>query len=43
MIVSVVPDLVSFIDNATDKPGVALGVHSHQEKRGLHACCFENV
>jgi len=19
------------------------GVHSHQEKRGLHVCCFENV
>src|SRR6266566_4607208 len=43
MIISVVPDLVPFIDNATDKLRIALRVHSHQKKRGFHVRCFEEV
>ena len=43
MIISVVPDLVPFVDDATNKIRVALCVHSHQEKRRLHICHFKNI
>src|SRR6266404_6416829 len=43
MIISVVPDLVSFVDDATDKPRVAFRVHSHEEEGRLYIRCFENV
>ncbi len=36
MIISVVPDLVSFIDNAADEAGVVLCVYTHEKKR-----CFD--
>src|SRR4030095_9496832 len=43
MIIRVIPDLVSFVDDAANKPGVTFGVHAHQEKRRFQVCCFENV
>ena len=43
MIVGVVSDLVSFIDDATNKPGVTFRIHSHQEKRRFYVRGFKNV
>src|SRR5438067_9297870 len=43
MIISVVPALVPFVDNATNKPLVTLGVHAHEEKRSFCVRRFENV
>src|SRR6266540_2130600 len=43
MIIGVVPDLVSFVDNATNKPRVPLGVYAHEEKGCFHVRGFENI
>src|ERR1700716_619496 len=43
MIICVVPDLVPFVDDATNKRRVTLRVYSHQEKRRLYIRCLENV
>src|SRR5467141_2992365 len=43
MIISVVPNLVPFVDNSPDEPGIFLGVHSDQKERGLCVCRFQNV
>ena len=43
MIISVVPNLVPFVDNSPDQPGIFLGVHSDQKERGLRVCRFQNV
>ncbi len=43
MIISVVPDLVSFIDNSADEAGVALGVRPDEKKRSLHVGSFQNI
>src|SRR4029453_15883091 len=43
MVIGVVPDLVSFVDDAVNKRRVTLCVYSDDEKRGLYVCCFENV
>src|SRR5206468_12937730 len=43
MIISVVSDFVSFVDDAAHKPRVAFRVHAYEEKCGFHICCLENV
>ena len=43
MIISVVPDLVPLVDNASNKRRITLGVHAHEEKRRFYICCFQNV
>src|SRR4029450_3229406 len=43
MVIGMVPDLVSFVDDPTDKRRVTLCVYSDDEKRGLYVCCLENV
>src|ERR1051326_1369634 len=43
MIVSVISDLVAFVNNATNKPRVPLRIYTHEEKRGLHIGGFQNI
>src|SRR4029450_11271552 len=43
MVIGMVPDLMSFVDDATNKRRVTLCVYSDDEKRGLYVCCFKNV
>src|SRR6516225_5253466 len=43
MIISVVPDLVPFINDATNKPRVTLGIYAHEEKRRFYVRRFENI
>ena len=43
MVIGVVPDLVSFVDDATNKPRVTFRVHPDDEKRGLYVCRFQDV
>src|SRR3954451_11786188 len=43
MVVSMVPDLVAFINNASNERGITLGVDAHQKERRLHVRCFKNV
>src|SRR5438105_7767982 len=43
MVIGVVPNLVSFVDDATNKRRVTLCVYSNHEKGRLDVCCFENV
>src|ERR1041385_4392027 len=43
MIISVVPDLVSFVDNPADEAGIMLGVCTNEKKRGLHVGPFQNI
>src|SRR5205823_5254408 len=43
MVIGMVSDLVSFVNDATNKRRVTLCVYSDDEKRGLYVCCFKNV
>src|SRR5512133_3500864 len=43
MVIGMVPDLVAFVDNATNKRRVTLCVYSDDKKRGLYVCCLKNV
>src|SRR3954447_26034188 len=43
MVIGMVPDLVSFINDATNEGRVTLCVYSNDEERGFYICCFENV
>ena len=43
MVIGVVPYLVSFVDDATNKRRVTLCVYSDDEKRGLYVCRSKNV
>ena len=43
MVIGVVPDLVAFINNATNKPRIAFRVYTHQEKRRPYVRRFENI
>src|SRR5215831_7055838 len=43
MVIGVVPDLVSFVDDAANKRRVTLCVYSDDEKCGLYICRFKNI
>ena len=43
MIIGVIADLVAFRHNSPNESRIFLRVHSDEEKRGLHVCCFQNV
>ena len=43
MIIGVVPNLVSFVDNATNEPRVTLRVYAHEEKGRFHVRGFKNI
>src|SRR5205814_7060449 len=43
MIIRVIPELVPFVNNATDELRIPLRIHSHQKKRGFHVRCFEHI
>src|SRR6478736_1613433 len=43
MVIGMVPDLVAFVENATNKRRVTLCVYSDDEKGGLYVCCLKNV
>jgi hypothetical protein len=43
MVIGMVPNLVSFVDDATNKRRVTLCVYSHDEKRGFYVYCFKDV
>ena len=43
MIISVVPNLVPFVDNSPDESGVFFSVYSNQKEGGLRVRRFQNV
>ena len=43
MIISVVPDLVTFVDDAPNEARIFLRVHAHEKERRLHVRRFQNV
>src|SRR5262249_51600173 len=43
MIVSVVPDLVTLIDDSPNESRILFRVHATDEKGCFHPACFENV
>src|SRR5262245_56416377 len=43
MVIGMVPDFVSFVDDPTNKRRVTLCVYSDYEKCGLYVCGFKNV
>jgi len=43
MIISVVPNLMPFVDNATHKARITLRICAHNEKGGFHVCRFQDA
>src|SRR4030095_9984467 len=43
MVIGMVPDLMSFVDDAANKRRVTLRVYPYDEERGLFVCCLKNI
>ena len=43
MIIGVITNLMTFVDNSSDQPRITLGIDPDQEEGRLDVCRFENV